>query len=83
MAYSDHEGETLESHVTRKRDETPAWCIFMIVLKSKRKLVAIVTNGLQYCPERCGNSAIWIEELRRILRDWFRFGDEDLCPRRS
>ncbi len=46
----DHEGEVLESYVTKKRDKSAALRFFKKTLKRHGKAEAIVTDGLQsYC----------------------------------
>lgn len=46
----DHEGEILESFVTRKRDKSAALSSFKNTLKRHSKLETIVTDGLQSYP---------------------------------
>mgnify|MGYP003507241111 FL=1 len=46
----DHEGEVLESYVTKKRDKSAALRFFKKTLKRHGKAEAIVTDGLQSYP---------------------------------
>ena len=46
----DHEGEILESFVTRKRDKSAALTFMKKALKRHRKPEAIVTDGLRSYP---------------------------------
>ena len=46
----DHEGEVLESYVTKKRDKKAALRFFKQALKRHGKVDAIVTDGLQSYP---------------------------------
>jgi putative transposase len=46
----DHEGEILESYVTKKRDKKAALCFFKKTLKRYGKPEAIVTDGLRSYP---------------------------------
>ena len=56
----DHEGEVLESYVTKKRDKSAALRFFKKTLKRHGKAEAIVTDGLQSYPaamRELGNGA--------------------------
>lgn len=46
----DHEGEVLESYVTKKRDKTAALCFLKKALKRHGKAEKIVTDGLKSYP---------------------------------
>lgn len=53
----DHEGEILESYVTRKRDKPAALAFMKKALKRHGKVETIVTDGLKWpCQEDC---TIW------------------------
>jgi putative transposase len=46
----DHEGEVLESYVTKKRDKSAALAFLKKALKRHGRAEAIVTDGLRSCP---------------------------------
>ena len=56
----DHEGDVLESYVTRKRDKSAALKFLKKALKRHGRAATIVTDGLRSYPAACANSAIWI-----------------------
>jgi len=51
----DHEGEILESYVTRKRDKAAALAFLKKALKRHGKAETIVTDGLKSCPAAMRN----------------------------
>jgi len=53
----DHEGEILESYVTRKRDKSAALSFMKKALKRHGRPERIVTDGLRPIPPRCRISA--------------------------
>ena len=46
----DHEGEVLESQVTKKRDKSVAFRFLKKALKRHGRVEAIITDGLRSCP---------------------------------
>ena len=55
----DHEGEILESYVTKKRDKSAALRFLKQALKRHVRAETIVTDGLRPTRQRCEYSAIW------------------------
>ncbi len=62
----DHEGEILESYVTKKRDKSAALRFFKKALKRHGKAEAIVTDGLKSYPAAL--KELGIEERREMAR---------------
>ena len=62
----DHEGEVLESYVTKKRDKAAALAFLKKALKRHGKVEAIVTDGLQSYPAAMRD--LCIEDRREIGR---------------
>ena len=56
----DHEGEILESYVTKKRDKSVALAFIKKALKRHGQPEKIVTDGLRSYPPRCANRGISI-----------------------
>lgn len=56
----DHEGEILESYVTKKRDKSAAFTFMKKTLRRHGRAEAIVTDGLRSYPQRWMNWAISI-----------------------
>ena len=56
----DHEGEILESYVTKKRDKSEALRFLKKAPNRHGKAQDIVTDGLRSYPPPCANSAISI-----------------------
>lgn len=63
----DHEGEILESYVTKKRDKSAALRFFKKTLKRHGKAEAIVTDGLRSYPAAMRDLGI---EDRREMGRW-------------
>ena len=63
----DHEGEVLESYVTKKRDKAAALAFLKRALKRHGKVEAIVTDGLQSYPAAMRDLGI---EDRREMGRW-------------
>lgn len=63
----DHEGEVLESYVTKKRDKAAALAFLKKALKRHGKVEAIVTDGLQSYPAAMRDLCI---EDRREMGRW-------------
>ena len=63
----DHEGEVLESYVTKKRDKAAALAFLKKALKRHGKVEAIVTDGLQSYPAAMRDLGI---EDRREMGRW-------------
>ena len=66
----DHEGEVLESYVTKKRDKSAALRFLKRALKRHGKAEAIVTDGLRSYPatmRELGNAHLW--EVGRHLNN--------------
>lgn len=55
----DHEGEILESFVTKKRDKSAAFSFMKKALKRHGRVEKIVTDGLRSYPAPCGNWGFW------------------------
>ena len=62
----DHEGEILESYVTKRRDKSAALRFFKKALKRHGKAEAIVTDGLKSYPAAL--KELGIEERREMAR---------------
>ena len=62
----DHEGEVLESYVTKKRDKAAALAFLKKALKRHGKVEAIVTDGLQSYPAAMRD--LGIEDHREMGR---------------
>ncbi len=56
----DHEGEVLESYITKKRDKAAALAFLKKVLKRHGRAETIVTDAMRSYHAACANSAIWI-----------------------
>ena len=63
----DHEGEVLESYVTKKRDKSAALRFFKKTLKPHGSPVTIVTNGLKSYPAAMKDLGV---EVRRETGRW-------------
>ena len=78
----DHEGEILESFVTRKRDKSAALTFMKKALKRHRKPEAIVTDGLRSYPaamHELGNNER--REVRRRERKMQQFKSQGQAQR--
>lgn len=71
----DHEGEILESYVTKKRGKSAALRFFKKALKPRGSPVEIVTDGPKSYPAALRELGI---EERREMRRWFNNRAENL-----
>ena len=61
----DHEGENLESYVTKKRDKSAALAFMKKALKRHGKAEAIVVDGLRSYP-----AAMKLSKLSKVMPLW-------------